>query len=229
MASVWGRGNLERFSTRCSPALDSWLRWRPVPFLQDFLRVFFFTSTYIGRGFSGGSHPKKMSLIKCDFWDFCPGQKMWQMLFYSIFEKWNQQLTWDLSHLKLLWVAPFYGRAFFVSRGQNGYVVFDAPSGFNFDATCTARDLPEWGCLEGDQKTGFGCLFEGWVFNGFHWVSLVFFLVDFLFHVFHLFRLHITVETPMFSQWECVRGWFGAYKNELRILKPKLDMIFRYI
>ena len=32
---------------------------------------------------------------------------------------------------------------FLFDWGQNGYVVFDAPSGFNFDATCTARDLPE--------------------------------------------------------------------------------------
>ena len=31
------------------------------------------------------------------------------------------------------------------SRGQNGYVMFDAPSGFDFGTSCTARDLPEPG------------------------------------------------------------------------------------
>lgn len=42
--------------------------------------------------------------------------------------------------------AEDFLRVFFYTStyiGQNGYVVFDAPSGFNFDATCTARDLPE--------------------------------------------------------------------------------------
>eukprot|EP00913_Durusdinium_trenchii_P029561 g27710.t2 len=42
--------------------------------------------------------------------------------------------------------AEDFLRVFFYTTtyiGQNGYVLFDAPSGFNFDATCTARDLPE--------------------------------------------------------------------------------------
>ena len=30
------------------------------------------------------------------------------------------------------------------SQGQNGFVVFDSPSGFDFGPNCTARDLPEW-------------------------------------------------------------------------------------